>query len=348
MTAIYFSTHACHASDLVEGSEETIQHFILLNNIGPSGRLLRGQAYTLDLVNPYATSLVNTLNHSTQQERNWLMTAVVFEGEEIHREAAFWEHYLSNEALSPALSLIGATGASAQVKSRQLSSFHQALVRYENALLAIQSPAAPGMPGAGARNAEAIRNANQAYNALMTEHRAAMASLAPAVMRAKNRGGAINNAQRGITLAHRSRSGRVDPRLLVADLFQAHRLKNFASYMSKAATPLTLAVDATLRAGKVRSVNQSDGNWHRESYRQVGGFLGSAFGGGLAAGATFKAGKLVAAKYGIAIIGVGIGPIGWAVLGCIVVVSAGVALAASNQAGPRGERLGDIIYNLSR
>ena len=83
MTAIYFSTHACHASDLVEGSEETIQHFILLNNIGASGRLSRGQAYTLDLVNPYATSLVNTLNHSTQQERNWLMTAVVFEGEEM-------------------------------------------------------------------------------------------------------------------------------------------------------------------------------------------------------------------------------------------------------------------------
>jgi len=93
--------------------------------------------------------------------------------------------------------------------------------------------------GAGARNAQAIHNANQAYNALISEHRTAMASLAPAVMRAKNRGGAINNAQRGITLALRSRSARVDPRLLVADLFQANTLKNFASYISKLATPLT-------------------------------------------------------------------------------------------------------------
>ena len=188
--------------------------------------------------------------------------------------------------------------------------------------------------------------ASQAYNALMTEHRAAMASLAPAVMRAKNRGGAINNAQRGITLALRSRSGRVDPRLLVADLFQANTLKNFASYMSKLATPLTLAVDATLRAGKVRSVNQSDGNWHRESYRQIGGFGFGAVAGGLAAGATFKAGAAGAAKLGIAIVGVGIGPIGWALLGCLVVVSAGVALAASNQIGNRGEDFGDWVYRL--
>ncbi len=113
------------------------------------------------------------------------MSAVAFEGEEIHREAAFWENYLSSEQLSSAMSLVGAAGASAQMKSQQLSRFHQALVRYENALLAIQSPAAPGMPGAGARTAEAIRHAYQAYDALVTEHRAAMASLAPAVMRAK-------------------------------------------------------------------------------------------------------------------------------------------------------------------
>ena len=348
MTAIYFSSHACHASDLVEGLEEAIQRFISLNKIGSSGRLSQGQAYTLDFTNPYAGSLVNAINHSSHQERNWLMSAVAFEGEEIHREAAFWEKYLSEEALSAATSLVGVTGTAAQMKSQQLSRFHQALVRYENTLLAIQSPAAPGMPGAGGRTASAIRDASQAYDALVTEHRAAMASLSPVVLRAKNRGSAISNAQRGITLALRSRGGRVDPRLLVADLFQAHTLKNFAKFMSRMATPLALATDGLIRNGRVRSVKQADGDWHRESYRQVGGFLGSAFGGGLAAGAAYNAGAAVAAKYGIAIVGVGIGPIGWAVLGCIVVVSAGVALAASNQAGPRGERLGDIIYNLSR
>lgn len=72
MTAIYFSSHACHASDLVEGSEE-----------------------------------------------------------EIYREAAFWDKYLSEEAFSAAMSLVGVTGTVAQMKSQQLSRFHQALVRYK-------------------------------------------------------------------------------------------------------------------------------------------------------------------------------------------------------------------------
>ena len=161
-----------------------------------------------------------------------------------------------------------------------------------------------------------------------------------------NRVSAISNAQRGITLALRSRGGRVDPRLLVADLFQAHTLKNFAKFMSRMATPLALATDGLIRNGKVKSVKQDDGDWHRESYRQIGGFGFGAVAGGLAAGATFKVGAAGAAKLGIAIVGVGIGPIGWALLGCLVVVSAGVALAASNQVGVFGEDAGDWVYKL--
>ena len=116
--------------------------------------------------------------------------------------------------------------------------------------------------------------------------------------------------------------------------------------MSRMATPLALAVDGFLRHGEVKSVKQADGDWHRESYKQMGGFSVGAAAGGIAASVTFKAGKLVAAKYGIAIIGLGIGPIGWAVLGCIVVVSAGVALGAGKVGGAGGEVIGDYIYNL--
>ena len=345
MTAIYFSSHACHVSDLVEGSDDSIQRFISLNKIGTSGRLSQGQAYTLDFTNPYAGSLVNSINHSSHQERSWLMSAVAFEGEEIHREAAFWEKYLSEETLAAAMSLVGVTGTVAQMKSQQLSRFHQALIRYENALLAIQSPAAPGMPGAGGRTASAIRDASQAYDALVTEHRAAMASLSPVVLRAKNRGSAISNAQRGITLALRSRGGRVDPRLLVADAFQAQTLKNFAKFMSRMATPLALATDGLIRNGRVRSVKQADGDWHRESYKQMGGFVGNAAFGGIAVTATSMGAKVAAVKLGVAL---GSGPIGWALLGCFVVIGAGSALTAGNLGGVLGENLGDLIYNLRR
>ena len=42
----------------------------------------------------------------------------------------------------------------------------------------------------------------------------------------------------------------------------------------------------------------------------------------------------------------GSGPIGWALLGCVVVVSAGVTLGAGKVGGAGGEVIGDYIYNL--
>lgn len=334
MTAIYFSTHACHASDLIDGTEAQLEDFKRLNKLGTTGRLSKGQVYTLDFNNPYAPSIVSVLNHLSSQERDWLIKATVQEGEALHQEAAFWEAYLSEEQLSAALSLVGATGPAFQIKSQQLSGFHQALVRYENALLAIQSPAAPGMPGAGARAAEAQRNAIRAYDILITEYRTAMQQLAPAALRARNRGSAINNSQRGITLALRSRGGKIDPRLLVADLFQAHTLKRFTQFMAKGATPLALAADATIRAGKVKSVSQADGDWHRESFRQIGGFAVGAIAGSMVGATTFK---LATAAFA--------GPIGWALLGCIVVVAAGAGYAASVEGGRGGEFLGSLLYD---
>ena len=115
--------------------------------------------------------------------------------------------------------------------------------------------------------------------------------------------------------------------------------------MRRMATPLALAVDGFLRHGKVKSVKQADGDWHRESYKQMGGFVLGAFGGGLAGYGTVKYGATLSiAKFGIAL---GSGPIGWALLGCVVVVSVGVALGAGKVSGAGGEWLGgDLIYNL--
>ena len=115
--------------------------------------------------------------------------------------------------------------------------------------------------------------------------------------------------------------------------------------MSRMATPLALAVDGFLRHGEVKSVKQADGDWHRESYKQMGGFSVGALVGGAAGAAAYKYGAALSiAKFGIAL---GSGPIGWALLGCVVVVSAGVALGAGKVTGDFGEWLGgDLIYNL--
>ncbi|WP_151702508.1 hypothetical protein [Nitrincola alkalilacustris] len=343
MTTVYFNSHSCHVSDLIHADAELIAEFSRVNGIGPDGRVYQGQAFTLDLSETYAPSIIRTLNQQAIHERSWLMDAAAAEGEELHREAEFWEKYLTEEELSGVLSLIGGSGPAFRAKFENISRFHKALVRYENALIAIQNPAAAGTPGAGARNSIARRNAIQAYDVLISEHRSAMTQLSPVIMRTKNRGSAINNAHRGITLASRSR-GRLhaDTRIFVADLFQAHRLKKFSQFMSRVATPLSLAADASIRAGKVRGVSNADGNWHRESVKQIAGFGGSALGGGGAGAMTFAAfgGK---AKV-VALVALG-GPVSWALIGCIVLVAAGAGYYAAKAGGSVGEIIGGRIYD---
>ncbi len=342
MPTVYFNSHSCHISDLIDADDELIAEFSRVNGISSDGRVYQGQAFTLDLSETYAPSIIRTLNQQAIYERSWLMEAAGVEGEELHREAEFWEKYLTEEELSGVLSLIGGSGPAFKAKFENLSNFHKALVNYENALIAVQKPAAAGMPGAGARDAIARRNAIQAYDVLISEHRSAMTQLSPVIMRTKNRGSAINNAHRGITLASRSR-GRLhaDTRIFVADLFQAHRLKSFSQFMSKAATPLSLAADASIRAGKVRSVSNADGNWHRESVRQIAGFGGGALGGGLAGNATLIAlgGATKISALALA------GPIGWALIGCIVVVIAGASYYGAKVGGNMGENFGSTLYD---
>ncbi|WP_409524784.1 hypothetical protein [Nitrincola sp. MINF-07-Sa-05] len=343
MTTVYFNSHACHVSDLIDADEALTAEFCRVNSIGSDGRVYEAQAFTLDLAETFSQSIIRTCNQQAIHERRWLMEAAGAEGEELHREAEFWEKYLTEDELSVVLSLIGTSGSAFKAKYENLSKFHKALVNYENALIAVQKTSAAGMPGAGARDAIARRNAIQAYDVLISEHRSAMTQLSPVIMRTKNRGSAINNAHRGITLASRNR-GRLhaDTRIFVADLFQAHRLKKFSQFMSKVATPLSLAADASIRAGKVRSVSNADGNWHRESVKQIGGFGGGAGLGGAATGVTLAAfgglGKMAA----LAAIG---GPIAWALIGCIVVIVAGAGYIGAKVGGSLGESIGSRLYD---
>ncbi len=271
MPTVYFNSQACHISDLIDANVELTSEFSRVNGIGPSGRVYQGHAFTLDLSEPSAPSIITIINQQSIHERGWVMEAAASEDEELHREAEFWEKYLSEEALSGVLSLVGASNLVSNAKYQNLSNFHKALVRYENALIAIQKPVAANMPGAGPRHqrkAVARRDAIQAYDALISEHRIAINQLSPVIMRTRNRGNALSNANRGITLALRSRGrgrgrgrGRLKPdaRIYIADMFQAQRLKKFTQFMARAATPLALTVDATLDQ-VLKGLDENDGS----------------------------------------------------------------------------------------
>ncbi|KDE39501.1 hypothetical protein ADINL_1955 [Nitrincola lacisaponensis] len=343
MPTIYFSTHSCHVTELIEGSEENIKRFSTLNKISPSGRLSKGQAYTLDDKDPYAVSIVNILNHSSHQEREWLMSAVETQGEELHRDAAFVDQYLTRDSLEAVIGLIGASNNAVRHAASRLDGFQEALVRYENALLALQNPVPNNMPGAGPKShwqALARRDAIQAYEKLTAEYRVTMMRLSPAVMRAKNRGTALSNPQRGILLAERSRGRNIDPRIRVADMFQAQRLKGLANWGVKITGPMAYSLDAANRSTKVYSAD----NRTEEFFAQTGGFVVGGFAGSLTGKILLSPHSIAAVKLkaGGALAG---GPIAWILLGCVAVyVVYQVAKIGDNQGKKAGQELYNIIF----
>ena len=347
MPTIYFSTYSCHATELIEGSEENIKRFTALNQISPSGMLSKGQAYTLDDKDPYAVSIVNILNHSTRQEREWLMSAVASQGEELHREAAFVDRYLTQDNLEAVLGLVGASNSAVRNAASRLDGFQEALVRYENALLALQNPVPNNMPGAGPKShwqALARRDAIQAYEKLTTEYRMVMMRLSPEVMRAGNRGDALRNPQRGILLAERSRGRKIDPRIIVADMHQAQRLKSLANWLAnwgvKITGPMAYGIDAANRTTKVYGAK----NRTEEFFVQTGGFVVSAGAGSLTGKILFSPHTIAAVKLkaGGALAG---GPIAWIILGCLAVyVVYQVAKAGSDLGETSAQRLYNRIF----
>ncbi len=343
MPTIYFSTYSCHATELIEGSEENIKRFTSLNKISPSGRLSKGQAYTLDDKDPYAVSIVNILNHTTLQEREWLMSAVASQGEELHRDAAFVDQYLTRDSLEAVLALVGASNSAVRNAASRLDGFQEAIVRYENALLALQNPVPNNMPGAGPKShwqALARRDAIQAFEKLTTEYRMTMMRLSPEVMRAKNRGTALSNPQRGILLAERSRGRNIDPRIHVADMHQAQRLKVLANWGVKITGPMAYGIDAANRTTKVYGAK----NRTEELFVQTGGFVVGSLLGGSAGKVLFSPHTIAAAKLkaGGALAG---GPIAWIILGCVAVyVVYQVAKAGDNEGKIAGQKLYNKIF----
>ena len=105
----------------------------------------------------------------------------------------------------------------------RLTGFQQALHRYQAALVELREFEARGAhrhtQGRGvAHNRNQLEGAvREAYQDPDQRFRAETDRAVPHANRYKNRGNALSNAERGLTLAHRSAGRKADPRLFVAD-----------------------------------------------------------------------------------------------------------------------------------
>ncbi|TDT44414.1 hypothetical protein DES49_0516 [Halospina denitrificans] len=237
-----------------------------------------------------------------------------------------------------------AVAAGTQAGRERLNGFQKAVADYQKALLDLRDRMKTDTgPGRGARLAKLRQNARVAFQNLNEQYATELDRYAPEAFRAKNRGTALSNAKRGITLAERSAgSAKVDPHLQVTDMIQASRIRYLAGALNVLGRIAPVA-DAGLRTHKVTSVREEGGEWLRESVAQMTGFGFAGALGGIAGKATYVGGTAIAAKAGLLLVG----PVGWAAVGTILLVTAVTGFTAAYYSDQIGQYIAETLWDWS-
>ena len=339
MPEIRFARSTRRPSDIVGDDPDTLKQFCVANGVGEHAFLAEGRAYSLDTGDAKTRSIVRSINSLPLAERKNAANATASMGDGVHTLSAFAEEHLSFFDLKVINSAVNGGSGAAYAR---LSGFQKAVADYQKKLMELQdSYRRHSGPGRGAYLAKIRQQIGQAYQNLESQYRAELNRFAPEAFRAKNKGGALSSAGRGIRLAERSASpAKPDPRLNVADTIQADRMAKLAkgfNYLGNAA----VAVDGAFRVGKVKATYDAGGNWLKESSRQMTGF---GFGGaaGIAAGkATVMGGTTLAASIGLT----AAGPVGLAVVGVIIVSGALVGIGIGYYFDQMGKNLADLLWD---
>ena len=342
MTDIAFNQRPRSIGDL--GLDpEALQQFCQANSLVPQASLGMCRAYTLSSPSAADSTITNYLNSLPTWQRYSIVDITNLAQDESIALAKFTHRYFTEENMNKINSFVGAAATAAGAR---LNGFETKIVEYQQSLKDLWQLTRNHRSGRGnaAAKQKARAKVRQAYTALEKAYALELKKFAPLAWRRKNRGDALNNAERGITLAsRRPNSMKMDNRIKVANRVEASWLGH-CSKVLKYAGNAALVVDAGLRAKEVSDIHDAGGDWMRESARQLAGFgLGGA--AGIMAGTyTISMGTYIAAYSGLALAG----PLGWSILGVIVATG----LVAGFGAGVAGDKFGkaaaDRVWNLQR
>ena len=321
MPEYYFPSKPENATQLCGSDAELRQLFGDCNGLHGNDNLKPGFAYDITLDGRSASRAISkTLNGIPTEPRSRLSECTAMFGQDTVALARFNEKFLDGVDLwelgKEANNLLG---SSAAVAIGRAESFKGALRDYQQALIALNKFARSGGKDA-ARKARLRNNLNKAYEQLNTKFRQELNTLIPESHRGKNKGSALTSAERGKTLAERSRGRRIH----VLDMEQGKAVGKLAGAMNYAGKGIAV-IDGGVRINEVRQKYQNGEDWQRELAVQSGGMLGT----GVTGTATTR---LVMGVSRVLMIG---SPWGWAFLiGSSIVTSA----ILSNQMDNRIQR----------
>ena len=312
MPEMLFVQDVTTPSALLNGLDQrTSDDLCRVNNSTSGTSLQRGSIFSLD-DDVRAANIRAQLNYLPAPERQCIGNITQTCGNETLVLAAFLDRYFSPENIQKMNSVIGA-GATAAVA--RLDGFETAVVNYQKALNGLRGLATSGKHGRGhsATVQKAKIRVREAYAELSRRYGVELQKFAPEALRAKNRGTAFSNAERGITLATRNpNSPKADVRLNIESQAQASKLARMGKLVNGLGHT-AIAVDAGLRVVKVMDIEAEGGDWMREGAKQMTGFGAGAAGGMVAGRAVFAGGTWLAVQAGLTLAG----PVGWIVLGGI-------------------------------
>ena len=282
-----------------------------INNTATGAYLPQGSIFSLE-DDSLATNIRAYLNYLPAPQRQCIGNLAQACGNETLALAAFFDRYFSDENTQKLNSIIGAASTAAVAR---LDNFEKAIVNYQKSLNGLRTLIASNNHGRG--QAAAIQQAKvrvrEAYAELKARYGIELQKFSPEAVRAKNRGTAFSNAERGITLATRNpNSPKVDVRLNIEGQLQASQLARMGKLVNGLGNT-AIVVDAGLRVVKVMDIEAEGGDWMREGAKQMTGFGAGAAGGMVAGRAVFAGGTWLAVQAGLTLAG----PVGWIVLGGI-------------------------------
>ncbi|BFM05527.1 hypothetical protein [Halioxenophilus aromaticivorans] len=342
MTEFAFTQRPTSITELALGPEAMLQ-FCQANHVSADTTLDRCKAYTNAAATAANSSIINHINSLPANQRFAVVDIVRYAQEESIALAKFMYRYFTEDNMNRLNSFVGAASTAAAAR---LSSFEIKIVEYQTALKELWQLTRNNRHGRGpaAAKQQAKEKVRLAYEALEKAYATELEKYAPLAWRNKNRGDALSNAERGMTLASRNpNSSKLDPRLKVANRIEASWLGYCGKIMNVVGNA-AVAVDAGLRVKEVYDIHDAGGDWMRESARQMVGFgLGGA--AGIYAGkAVIAGGTWLAAASSLTLAG----PLGWTVLGVII----GVGLLTGFTVGMTFDGIGkysaDLIWDLQR
>ncbi|TDT44256.1 hypothetical protein DES49_0356 [Halospina denitrificans] len=340
MPEIRFSRRQTTINELIGDDPRTVDMFCHVNGIGKHDRIRPGRVYSLDVHDPQTKSIVAHLNSLPQDKRNTLARGAGDMGEDLHALSAFAEENLSSDKLQLINNFVDAGSG---IAAARLNNFQKVVAEYQRALLELREGAKTAHgPGRGARIHKMKQNARLAFQKLESQYQLELSRFAPEALRAKNRGNALSNAERGITLASRdASSGKVDPRIKVADVTQASRMASISKVLNNLGRA-AVTLDGGARIYGVTQTREEGGDWLRESSVQMTGFGLAGAGAGIAGKAVFVGGSAIAASAGLMMAG----PVGWAALGVVFCVSAAVGLGVGYYLDQLGQDFASWLWEL--